>query len=46
MLLIYYASKLFIKKDGNTKKKLILLALKMFLDKIKAHIFLSLERKW
>lgn len=43
---IHHATKLLIKKCGNTKKELIPLALKVFLDETKAHMFLSLEGKW
>lgn len=43
---VHHATKLLIKKYGNTKKELIPLALKVFLDETKAHMFLSLEGKW
>lgn len=43
---IYHTTKLLIKTYGSTKKELIPLTLKVFLNEIKAHIFLSLEGKW
>lgn len=46
ILFIYYTSKLLIKKYSNIKKKLIFLALKVFLDKIKIYIFLGFKKKW
>lgn len=46
MLPVHHATKLLIKKYGNAKKELIPLALKVFLDETKAHMFLSLEGKW
>ena len=35
-----------IKTYGSTKKELILLALKVFSNEIKAYVFLSLEEEW
>lgn len=43
MLFIYYINKLLIKKYDNYKKNFIFWALKIFLNNIKVHIFLSLE---
>ncbi|MCJ1344678.1 hypothetical protein MMC31_002881 [Peltigera leucophlebia] len=43
---VHHATKLLIKKYGNTKKELIPWALKVFLDETKAHMFLSLEGEW
>lgn len=43
---VYRATKLLIKTYGSTKKELIPLALKVFLNETKAHMFLSLEGEW
>lgn len=43
---VHRATKLLIKTYGSTKKELIPLALKVFLNETKAHIFLSLEGEW
>lgn len=40
---VHHGTKFFIKKYGNTTKELIPLALKVFLDETKAHMFLSSE---
>ncbi len=46
ILPVYHATKLLIKKYSNTEKELIPLALKVFPDETKAHMFLSLEGEW
>lgn len=46
MPLVYYAIKLLIKKYSIIKKDLIALALEVFLDKTKVHVFLNLEEEW
>lgn len=43
---VYRATKLLIKTYGSTKKELIPLALKVFLNETKARMFLSLEGEW
>lgn len=43
---VHRATKLLIKKYGDTKKELIPWALNVFLDETKAHMFLSLEGEW
>lgn len=43
---VHRATKLLIKTYGTTKKDLIPMALKVFLDETKAHMFLSLEGEW
>lgn len=43
---VYRATKLLIKTYGSTKKELISLALKVFLNETNAHMFLSLEVEW
>ncbi len=43
---VYLATKLLTKKYSNTKKDFLPLALKVFLDETKAHMFFSLEGEW
>lgn len=43
---VHRATKLLIKTYGSTKKELIPLALKVFLNETKAHMFSSLEGEW